>query len=389
MSIKQPQGQKRLTNIATVRLKACGKRFEIACFKNKVLNWREGIEKDISEVLQTETIFENVSKGIEANKKDLQKAFNTKDELEICKKILKNGELQVSDKEREVHLEGLLRDIVQIVVEKCVHTQTGRQHSAIAVENALKAKGFSVQTEHSAKKQALKALDLLCTEAPESFRRAQMRLRIACPEKLQPDIRKYLVDEAAATIEEETTAAGGCAVTFTCDPRFYRELDKLATVTYAKDEAGPVSLQIVTNAVVKDVSAEEVLGDFSGVVAGTGPSGSSRAAAARPVEGGYVTPAGAPAANAEAAGAPAGGYGAAARAAPAAAAGAGDGPPKRVMKCSACAAEFEDAAQYRTHCRSEWHNFNLKRKVKSLSPVTEEEFEEINLDMKEGFLAAD
>lgn len=38
-----PAGQKRLTNIAVVRYKSHGKRFEIACYKNKVLNWRNGM----------------------------------------------------------------------------------------------------------------------------------------------------------------------------------------------------------------------------------------------------------------------------------------------------------------------------------------------------------
>ena len=36
-------GQKRLTNIAVVRYKKKGKRFEIACYKNKVVNWRNGV----------------------------------------------------------------------------------------------------------------------------------------------------------------------------------------------------------------------------------------------------------------------------------------------------------------------------------------------------------
>ena len=38
-----PAGQKRLTNIAVVRLKKQGNRFEIACYKNKVGDWRTGM----------------------------------------------------------------------------------------------------------------------------------------------------------------------------------------------------------------------------------------------------------------------------------------------------------------------------------------------------------
>ena len=36
-------GQKRLTNVAVVRLKKAGKRFEIACYRNKVNDWRNGM----------------------------------------------------------------------------------------------------------------------------------------------------------------------------------------------------------------------------------------------------------------------------------------------------------------------------------------------------------
>ncbi len=63
MSIFTPVNQIRLTNVAVVRLKKHGLRFELACYPNKVTTWRGGVEKDLSEVLQSDTIFTNVSKG--------------------------------------------------------------------------------------------------------------------------------------------------------------------------------------------------------------------------------------------------------------------------------------------------------------------------------------
>ena len=42
-SVKQPIGQKRLTNVAIVRFRKYGKRFEIACYKNKVVSWRNKV----------------------------------------------------------------------------------------------------------------------------------------------------------------------------------------------------------------------------------------------------------------------------------------------------------------------------------------------------------
>ncbi len=52
-------------------------------------------EKDLDEVLQTTSIFSNVSKGILAKREDLLEAFGTDDEQAICIKILAEGELQV------------------------------------------------------------------------------------------------------------------------------------------------------------------------------------------------------------------------------------------------------------------------------------------------------
>lgn len=44
-------------------------------------------EKDIDEVLQTHTVFVNVSKGQVAKKEDLVRAFGTDDQTEICKVV--------------------------------------------------------------------------------------------------------------------------------------------------------------------------------------------------------------------------------------------------------------------------------------------------------------
>lgn len=72
-------------------------------------------EKDIDEVLQTHTVFTNVSKGQVAKREDLIKAFGKDDLTEVCKEILSKGELQVSDKERQNQLDSLFKDIATTV----------------------------------------------------------------------------------------------------------------------------------------------------------------------------------------------------------------------------------------------------------------------------------
>merc|ERR1711935_1071710 len=125
--INTPTNQKLLTNVAVVRAKKNGKRFEIACYKNKVLSWRQGVEKDIDEVLQSHTVFLNVSKGQVAKKEDLIKCYETADMSLICKEILTKGELQVSDKERQAEREALFKEVATTITEKCVNPETKRR----------------------------------------------------------------------------------------------------------------------------------------------------------------------------------------------------------------------------------------------------------------------
>jgi len=44
-------------------------------------------EKDIDEVLQTHTVFTNVSKGVLAKSKDLIQVFGTDDEDKVCLEV--------------------------------------------------------------------------------------------------------------------------------------------------------------------------------------------------------------------------------------------------------------------------------------------------------------
>ena len=58
-----------------------------ACYKNKVLEWRSGVELDIDEVLQIHSVFLNVSKGQVANTEDLRKCFKTDVIDDILKEV--------------------------------------------------------------------------------------------------------------------------------------------------------------------------------------------------------------------------------------------------------------------------------------------------------------
>mmetsp|Transcript_10366 Transcript_10366/g.12576 ORF Transcript_10366/g.12576 Transcript_10366/m.12576 type:complete len:453 (+) Transcript_10366:41-1399(+) len=175
--IGTPVNQKRLTNVSIVKLMKAGKRFEIACYCNKVESWRKGIEKDLSEVLQSEFVFTNVSKGEFANSKDLKKAFGTDDILHVQTIILTDGELQLTAKERQAHKESTFRDIATIISEKCINPTNSRPYTVSTILSALRDDlKYGLIPGRSAKQQALDLIKKLQKVIP--IVRARMHVRI-------------------------------------------------------------------------------------------------------------------------------------------------------------------------------------------------------------------
>lgn len=212
--------QIKLTNISLVRYKKAKKRFEIACYKNKVLEWRNGIEKDIDEVLQIPSVFLNVSKGQTAPTADLKKAFGDMKVADIILEILNKGELQVGEKERKGELDRTHAEVISIVASKLVDPKTKRVYTTGMIEKALdmlssqgsqqgQDKGSVTATPvtgedgeakpeqkknvpiwtgvvatKNAKSQALEAMKALIASQPIPVQRARMKLRITCSSKV-------------------------------------------------------------------------------------------------------------------------------------------------------------------------------------------------------------
>lgn len=218
-----PTNQIRLTNVAVVRIKKGGKRFEIACYRNKVVSWRNEVEKDIDEVLQTHSIFINVSKGQIAKKEDLIKAFGKDDETEICKEILQKGELQVSDKERQSNLDTVFKEIATMVADKCINPDMKRPYPVAMIESAMRDAHYSIKPNQNVKQQALVVIKLLKETIP--IERAQMKVRVLFHGKDTKKSKEKLLKFGSVAVESEERSGDHLIITFLVDPGEYRDVE--------------------------------------------------------------------------------------------------------------------------------------------------------------------
>jgi len=156
--LKQPVGQKVFTNISIVKLKLGKSRFELACYPNKVQDYRDKKEKDINEVLQAQEIFTDAIKGDLCPRKVLKEVFPKMTYQEVIKLILDKGDIQTGEREREKGTANLKRYISNIIVQKTYNTDNGLPFPQDIVTQALDDINFKYNEKENEKKQALKAI---------------------------------------------------------------------------------------------------------------------------------------------------------------------------------------------------------------------------------------
>lgn len=204
--INQPMLQIRLTNVSLVRLKKGKKRFEIACYQNKVQDWRSGVEKDLDEVLQIPRVFFNVSKGLVAPNEDLDKAFGTHDTDKVVLEILSKGEIQLGEKERQLNSENLNKEILTIISTKCINPRLKKRYPPTIIQKVLGEINYNVQPNKPAKSQALEIIKILVSKQIIPIARAKMRVKILWSSK---DAKKNMAKAKELITEVETEGYSG------------------------------------------------------------------------------------------------------------------------------------------------------------------------------------
>jgi ribosome maturation protein SDO1 len=315
--LRQPVSQVQLTNVAIVRLKKNGLRFEIACYPNKVSSWRDGVEKDVNEVLQSKDIFNNVQKGVYAKQTDIHKAFGKTADHLIMEEILKNGDVQVNELERKSHQESILKDVASIIAEKCVDAQSGCPVPYTIILRALEEIHVNVNVNKPAKKQALAIIK--AHKDRLGLERAKMRLRLTYAQEVAPELQDLISQITIESLKEDANTV----VIGLIHPESYRLI-----------------FECIKTKGIEAKATIEVL-DQRVVAEGEGTIRVQEEVKAEPV----LTPAQVRQSH------------------------------KKGLSCNTCpGADFNDVNDHRNHFKTVWHKYNIKRKSRNVETIIEAEF---------------
>jgi len=136
-----------------VRYQKGKKKFEIMTKQDAVTKFKEG-KLGFNNVCSTTTIFTNSKKGEQAKEADLMEVFETTNEEEVCKLIIKLGTLQLTAKEREAKVQQKKQEILHYIHSNWEDPRSKLPHPMLRLENAFKAAKCRVDVEGDAAKQA-------------------------------------------------------------------------------------------------------------------------------------------------------------------------------------------------------------------------------------------
>jgi len=392
--ISQPVGQVRITNVAIVRMKRNGKKFEVAAYKNKVVNWRSRVETDVNEVLQAQTVFHNVSRGVIASKESLLEAFGNTEHLACAMIILDKGELEVSEKERSLHFETLFKDIAATLSEKCINPISNRPYPVSIIEKALRDAHFAVVPSKTAKAQLIKALQVLKDRGDIAIERARMKVRLTIPVMTTGDfdgMKGILISFFQSVskdieLDPAMVVENSVVIDVVTDPGFFKRIEEESKSRFPESTIEVISLSVIgegksSSAIVGGVDEDE---DDEGVRKSLEiyQPGSESGSALSPqssfssINKSLIT-----SDLTEATTASARGTGMLVRRV--------TQPGMRGASCNACSIDLTSTDELKAHHKLDWHRFNLKRKVKQLPPMNSVEFEGMNGKERDKFLNED
>lgn len=224
----------KLEDAVTARLSTHGTEFEVLVDPDLTLEFRAGEDVDIREVLAAEKIFKDSSKGEKASEEKMEEIFGTSDPLEVAKKVIEDGEIQVTTRQRKEMREQRRKQIINMIARGAVDPQKGTPHPPRRIENALEQTKVQIDPFKSPKEQMPEVVEALRPILPLSFETRTVAVRVP-PEYGGKAYR--IVDDFADIIEDEWLDDGSWVVKAEIEAALQSEFfGKLNNLTHGEIE---------------------------------------------------------------------------------------------------------------------------------------------------------
>jgi len=167
-----------LEDAVIARYETGGNRFEILIDPKAAQSYSEGDEIDWEDAIAADGIWSDSSKGERTPDMLVNNTFETTDLIEIYKKILVEGTIQLTSQQRKEMVEQKRKQIVAHIVANAMNPQTGGPHPPQRIENAIDEVRYSVDPMETMDKQVEKIIKSIKKLIPISFEKIRVAVKI-------------------------------------------------------------------------------------------------------------------------------------------------------------------------------------------------------------------
>ena len=126
------------------RIKEKGKNFEIMVDLDKALMFKKG-EGSSTDFLEINKVFYDSKKGLVASTSDLKESFGTNDINEVSEKIVKNGEVLLTQEHRDEKKERKFKQVIDFILNNAQDPGTGNPFTAERIKSALEQAHINIK----------------------------------------------------------------------------------------------------------------------------------------------------------------------------------------------------------------------------------------------------
>lgn len=179
MSMQQNIYTKEKISLNVARIKKEGINFEVVLSDpEKAYNLRHGKEENIRDIISSEHVFIDAKKGDLSSETELERIFKTTDVIEIAKKIILNGEINLTSEQRKKMNDAKRRKIIQYIHQNSFDPKTKLPHPVQRLENAIEELKISINPEENFDYILKKVVEKLKTVLSISFEKIRLDVRI-------------------------------------------------------------------------------------------------------------------------------------------------------------------------------------------------------------------
>ena len=168
----------KIDDAVIARMEKNGHKYELLVDPDLAMDVKHGKEINFEELLAIDRVFKDSKAGEEQSPEFLKEQFGTEDVFAIAKKVIEDGDVQLTTEQRRHFLEKKKREIISFISKNAINPQTKTPHPPVRIENSMEQAKIHIDPFKSVEEQVNTIIDEIKKIIPLSLEKINFAVKI-------------------------------------------------------------------------------------------------------------------------------------------------------------------------------------------------------------------